>query len=505
MANATGSAVTKRPNFVFVLTDQQRRDSLGCYGNSIAQTPNIDRLARDGVVFDNAFTTCVVCMPARASILTGRTPQTHGAATNGCRLDPREITMPQVLADAGYRTAHVGKCHLSPHSDHAPLISGDEPNYLSPECPAFWAQKRSFALPYYGFQQALVCSGHGADWMHYHDELVARDPKLPALLKQESALQPPSGAPSSWKSAIGQQHHCTTWIGDHAIELLEGFSQGDDPFFLFVGIADPHFPYCPPAPWCDMFDPRSVPMPRRRRDEVNNTSRTYARALQHFRQAWPYDPLDIPEHHIREIIAHTYGMVAMLDHTVGRIMGALQRLNLSDNTIVIFTTDHGEHLGDHWLVYKAVFYDELCHVPLIWSCPTRFAAEMRSEGIVSHLDLMPTILALAGVAQPRGIQGASYAQGRATAQVSGRPYAYFEDDAEDGRLYARSVRTRDYRLSYYLPDGDGDLFDLRNDPDEFENRWNDPVFSSDRAAMMELLLQACIEATDPKPQRLAPY
>lgn len=496
-----------KPNFLFILTDQQQRKGLGCYGNDIARTPNIDRLAQEGVIFDNAFTANVICMPSRASILTGRMPRAHGLVTNGNYLDPLEITLPQVLAEQGYRTSHVGKCHLAPHAESYPGCSKSDCGYESPEGKEFWAAGKKVPLPYYGFQQAKFASGHGKDHTDYYNEIKARDPRLPELLKSENALKPLSGAPSSWKSAIPEQHHCSTWVADNAISNMEEFARGDNPFFMFVGFPDPHVPYCPPAPWCDMFDPQSVPMPNRSRVELETASKTYARRIKEFAEVWPYHPLDMPDEHIREIIAHTYGMVSLVDKNIGRIMDTLKRLNLDENTIVIFSTDHGEHLGDHWLVYKMCIYDELIRLPLIWSCPGRLASGKRIEGIVSHIDIMPTILDLAGSNHPRGVQGISYAEGLGDGQIEGRPYAYLEDDAiwhEGNNTYLRTIRTPEYRLSYYFPEGDGELFDLKNDPNEFINRWHEPAYHSVRTELMELLLQAAMQAADPKPQIIAP-
>ena len=494
---------SKNPNIVLIVTDQQRRHSLGCYGNKTADTPNIDRIAGSGIVFDNAYTANVICSPSRASIHTGRMPCTHGLITNGCYLSPFEITLPEVLGSHGYRTAHVGKCHLSPHSRPDQNTGNDSGEFISPEGPEFWGKGGSLPLPYYGYQEARICSGHGSDWMDYHRDLVSVDAKLPDLLKKENALEPPSGAPSSWKSGIPEEHHCSTWIADNAVGYLEAYARSEDPFFLFVGFPDPHFPYCPPAPWCHLFDPADVPMPHRSRDELQKASKDYAWRIERFAEAWPYHPFEMPDAHIREIIAHTYGMVSLLDRSVGRITGALERLGLTNSTVIIFTTDHGEHTGDHWLIYKCSPFDELIHLPLMWSWPSHFEAGKRFPQIVSHIDIMPTVLDIAGIPHPRGVQGLSYAGGLKSEDFQGRPYAYLEDDEEDGKGFLRTIRTPDFRLSYYLPAQDGELFDLQSDPNEFVNCWNDSAYRNIRDGLIELMLQATIQASDPKPERVA--
>jgi arylsulfatase A-like enzyme len=493
---------SERLNFVLILTDQQQRKSLGCYGNQHIKTPRLDALGREGIVFDSAFTANSICSPSRASLMTGRYPRTHGLIINGMQLDPvNEITLPQVLSANGYRTASVGKIHLASHNDVDSEMIANKSGYESPESKGYWAAGKRLSLPYYGFQEVRMCAGHSNDWTDYYHDLLAKDPNLPELLKMENALKPPSGAPSSWKSAIPEEYHSTTWVANEAIQKLERFAGEAEPFFLCASFPDPHFPYCPPSPWCDMYDPACVPMPRRHRDQLKTASAYYLSLVELFTNLLGYAPMDMPEDYIREIIAHTYGMVSLLDKHIGRIMDTISQSSLRDNTIVVFTTDHGEHLGDHGLIYKAAIYDELIHLPLIWWSPSRFGQPRRQQCIVSHIDLMPTILDLAGIAGPRGVQGISYKADLETGECPGRDWAYLEDDAEDGKAYMRTVWTPRCRLTYYLPAGEGDLFDLENDPDEFVNLWNDPASRGLRNEMMELLLRATIESSDPKPER----
>ena len=495
---------TKRPNFVFIMTDQQRRDSLGCYGNCLIKTPSCDALAAQGIVFDRAFPANIICSPSRASVITGRYPRCHGLITNGMYLDPvNEITLPHVLSSHGYRTANVGKIHLTFCEKIEPQRTTNEAGYESPESRSHWLAGKRLPLPYYGFQEVRLCNGHGEDWTDYYYDLLARDPKLPDLFKEENALQPPSGAPSSWKSSLPEEHHSTTWVADESIKMLERYATDNQPFFLTINFPDPHFPYCPPAPWCDMYDPADMPMPKRTMDQLKTASGNFRCKNQSYTNIFGYNPIEMPDPYIREIIAHTYGMVSLLDKHIGRVVAELDRLGLQENTVVIFTTDHGEHLGDHGFVYKAVIYDELLHLPLIWCCPKRFGTPRRETGIVSHIDLMPTILDLASIAAPRGVQGVSYRVGLEGGNFSGRPFAYLEDDSEDNLEHVRTVWTPDRRLTYYLPDAEGDLFDLKNDPDEFVNRWHDPDYGDMRNEMVELLLRAAIEAADPKAERLA--
>ena len=493
---------TPQPNFIVILTDQQRRDSLGCYGNPVAQTPHLDRLAGEGVVFDNAFSANVVCMPSRATLLTGRYPRAHGVITNGVPLSEDEVTLGECLAGVGYATAAAGKTHLTPHSiGESPPGSGNV--YAGPETRGWHESGKDYPLPYYGFQHLMTHQGHPSDGTHHYEELVAIDPKLPDLWERENALVPPTGAPSSWKSAMPEEHSSSVWVADKTIEFIDQFKRAGNPFFIQVGFPDPHFPYCPVAPWCDMYDPADVPLPNRSLEEVPLKSEYYRRRLARFEKSLGYHPTDMPEAYVREIIAHTYGMVSQIDSNVGRIVKHLEDRGLADNTVVVFLTDHGEHLGDHHLIYKAIVYDELYHLPMIWWAPGRLAAGRRVGELVSFVDFMPTILDLAGLAEPRGVQGRSLRGALAGDAFEGREAVLLEDDDEDNRAFCRTIRTARYQMTYYLPDRQGELYDMQEDPKQLVNRYNDGAFQNARARLFEMMSVEMMYACDPKPARIA--
>ena len=491
-----------RPNFLFIISDQHRRDTLGCYGSRVCQTPNLDKLAKDGVLFENAFSTSVICAPSRATLITGRYPRTHGVITNGIPLSENEVTTPQALMEAGYRTAAVGHTNLSPH-DLNEDFPGRPAGYTSPESFAWHRAGRPMPSPYHGFQKVIPRIGYPDDAAAHYRELVAIDPTLPDLWKKENALEPPSGAPSSWKSGMPEKHSSSVWLADKAIGCLEEFAREEDPFFLHVGFPDPHFPFAPVAPWCDMYDPADVPMPHRNREEVTTKCADYRRRIDRFAKAWPYHPLDMPEAHIREIIAHYYGMVSQLDHNIGRILNRLDELNLADNTVVVFLPDHGEHLGDHWLIYKCCVLEELFHLPMIWQWRGRFPAGQRVARMVSYVDVMPTLLALAGVTAPRGVQGESFTTALTGGTFAGREAVLLENDQEDNLGWVRTIRTGRYHMNLYQPEDDGELYDLEEDPHELVNRWADAAFKEVRGHLSEEMVKQMLRAADPRPRRVA--
>jgi arylsulfatase A-like enzyme len=259
-----------------------------------------------------------------------------------------------------------------------------------------------------------------------------------------------------------------------------------------------------------MYDPADVILPRRRKDEIESKPSDYRWRLERFRKAWKYHPTEMPERYIREIIAHTYGMVSMLDYHIGRILDHLDELKLSDDTVIMFSTDHGEHLGDHWLIYKCAPYDECTHIPMIWRCPARFASGIRQEGFVGLFDAAPTIIELAGCDIPRGVQASSFSGALTQSNWQGRDWVLQEDDdvdlEKDLRILpvVRTLHTPRYRITNYFYRGDGELYDLEEDPNEFRNLWDDPAYRNVKNELTEVMLQAVSQAVDPKPARVAP-
>ena len=475
-----------RPNILLILTDQQRRDSLGCCGNPHIRTPNLDALARDGVCFDNHYVTNVVCMPSRASLFTGRYPNRHRVNTNGCSLPLSEATLAEILRQSGYRTAAAGKMHLS--SYQARLEKG------SPESREWWAAGKRLPLPYYGFEQVKLSTAHGpGDYADYYHDLVKIDPELPSLLTEEKALSK-SGAPSSWKAAIPEQYHSSTWVADRSIEYIESFARSAAPFFLFASFPDPHFPYCPPQPYCDMYDPATVPMPNRSPQEADTASTELKHRWDQFVEWLGYHALDMPDEYVREIIAHTYGMVSLVDKNVGRILDSLRTAGVWDNTVVVFLSDHGEHIGDHYLIYKRLIFDELARVPSIWRVPGKFARDQHVDGFASMIDVMPTLLDLADTPVALGVQGVSLRDALEGKDWPGRGWALIEnDDINDSRNledhgFGRSLRTEKFSINVYDSRDDGEFYDLQKDPGELINVWSDPAYASAKSELLKQLV-----------------
>jgi arylsulfatase A-like enzyme len=365
-------AMSHRPNVLCFVTDQHRADHLSCYGNTILRTPNIDRIAQSGVRFERAYVNNPLCMPGRSTWFTGLTPRGHGVRTNGIPLRQDLPTVPGALTEAGYRTHSVGKLHLS--NFNSP--NGIDPKTIDPqrfaESRPLWESGRVQGLPqpYYGIQTVEFVGGHGSGvFGDYLNWLRREHPDAVRLLSPEAGMPSPTGAEQSWTMALPQELHFNRWVADRSIAFLERQADAQEPFFLWCSFPDPHHPFCPPEPWASMYDPASIPLPARRAGELDDLAPFYREIYESAMQlSGRREPTRVGDEQIREIIARTYGMISFIDQEVGRVLDRLESLGLRENTIVIFMADHGDMMGDHWLINKGPFHFEgLLRVPFIWS------------------------------------------------------------------------------------------------------------------------------------------
>jgi arylsulfatase A-like enzyme len=525
-----------QPNILFVHTDEQRVDTLGCYGNDVVDTPHIDVLAAAGVTFEEGHCTHPLCSPSRASLMTGRYPSTHGLWRNGIPLPQDEETLAELLRGAGYTTGLLGKAHFTPY--HGDPDEHPESVYLGAvdeeECWDFW---REFERSYYGFDHVRMTVAHGEAGVqggHYGRWLHEEHPDSVPLFFQERAIDPTNQRYNSWKSAAPVEHHSTTWVADRTIEFVDKHA-GEQPFFGWVGIPDPHFPYDPPAPYCYKYDPDDVTLPVDSEGEVwDDDTPQYIRY--HLNEKYGIDWREIPEEIQREMIAHYWAMVDLIDDQVGRILGALDKRGIADETIVVFTSDHGDWLGDHGLFQKGLPHTrDLTRIPWIVRWPGVAEPGRRIAEPTSQVDLMPTLLDAAGVDTPYGVQGESLRPVLTGDEERTRPFALVEHRHEafrpdsalvrnatsnevpemqdvqdnivnwgDQDIDVKTIYSDDHRLSYVtgIDDDYGELFDHRTDPGEMDNRWHsDP---ERRADLMPRLVEALIHADDPLPERKYP-
>lgn len=496
-----------RPNFLLFITDQHRADHLGCYGDRVLRTPHIDRIAAQGIRFDRFYVATPICMPNRASLMTGRMPSLHGARHNGIPLALTATTFVDLLAADGYDTALIGKCHLQSMSPTKPVngVPEQDPRLRQPpenlcEADRTWSTDGRYDqelssnwknpdheldLPYYGFRHVELCVNHGDRVLgHYGRWLEARRPGSDKLRGPDNQL--PGNrykAPQAWRTAVPEELYPTHYIAERAMAYLEHHARGGNqrPFFLQCSFPDPHHPFTPPGRYWDLYDPDEIALPASFH-QSEATLPPHLRALHRARDEGKVNRngqrvIAIGERDAREAIALNYGMIAMIDDRIGMIMAKLRSLGLDRDTVVIFTTDHGDFMGDHQLLLKgALHYRGLIRVPFIWSDPDGGQGGETRNDLAGTVDIGRTILTRAGLASHHGDQGRD---------LLGSPDASRDMVVEEHQRYgymgfghgfrARSLITARHRLTLYQDAAWGELYDLTDDPDEMMNLWDDPA------------------------------
>ncbi len=490
-------------NILCFVTDQMRADHVAAYGNSDIQTPHLDRLAREGIRFEESFVANPVCMPNRASLFTGRYPKAHGVRENGNTLAPTEEVLPDILRRAGYVTASFGKIHLAPYGMNETRATNEHELFESRK---WWAEGNEPPAPYYGFEHLYLTLGHGPYCSgHYQRDLDRDHPGMHARLSRNHALSPPTGTRESWKAAIPEEFHYNTAIADRAIEFLYA-RERTRPFFAWCSFPDPHHPYSPPRPYCDHYDPEALRFAPARRDGEWDRLPPYFRDCYEgkIRVGGLEGGTDnITESQYREILAHTYGMISMVDHNIGRVLKVLEETGDLERTAIVFLSDHADLMGDHHLINKGPFlFRGLVRVPTIWRLPGAAKTGRASSALVSAVDFCPTVLDLAGVQAPEGVQGRSYRGLLAGDAVSHRDAVYIEYDETYIKDRLRQIRTADWALTYYANSDYGLLYDLQRDPGELQNRWDDPACRDVKANLLAALLRHTSAADDWLPPKL---
>jgi len=512
-----------RPNFLFFIADQFRRDLLGCAGHPVVRTPNLDRLAAEGVRFDRCYSVHPLCMATRATWFTGLAPRAHGVRCNGVPLNPSLPTMAEALRQAGYRTHGIGKIHVNPYFPHRAL----DPECLSPEdwpeAAPMWQSGRIERLPspYYGLESVDFMGGNGHNvYGNYAQWLLQREPRAREL------LAPPPGVEMdfersvevTWRMGLPDHLHNTSWGAECAAEFLDEAASSDRPFFLWLSIPDPHPPYAAPEPWCDMYQPEDVPEPTRREGELDDLPPHYRRLFETgLPTAGRIAPTNVPLDAHRRVAAMVCGMVGQFDAMVGRVLDRLDTLGLAENTVVAFMSDHGQMLGDHWMYSMPPCHlDGTLRVPSIWRLPGRFRQGVVTPALVSHLDFAPTVLDLAGVPIPEGrtppepeapLQRPPWPGRSFVPLLTGQAHSIqdsviAENDADYLGLRMRTLITEDHHVTIYAGEEYGELYDLRRDPDQLHNLWDDPAGQNLKRDLQAQLMYRFAETDSTLPRRM---
>lgn len=492
-----------RPNILLISADQHRADCFGFEGRNI-KTPHLDRLAAQGTHFSNCITPTVVCQPARASILTGQLCRTHGVHDNGIDLKPEvgEKGFAGSMAASGYETAFFGKAHFS--TFHTFEATG------TPEClKSSAAYPNTWNGPYMGFEHVeLMLVGH--NWFlpekpphgqHYERWFYAdgEGDKKNDLYRENAGDT--KDAAQTWHSKLPVAWHNSTWTADRTIEWLKHGRDQDEPFCTWVSFPDPHHPFDAPEPWSRLHDPKDVDLPKNRtrdfegkpwwHEAVLTSEPTGDKKGAEIRKSYSRIPPQTDDQ-LREIIANTYGQIALIDHNVGRILIALEEAGLDENTIVIYISDHGDWLGDHGLILKGpMHYEGLLRVPMIVKGPG-VPIGKRVDEPVSTLDLGPTFFDYGGADALQTQHGQSL---RPLIETEGatRDFAMNEWELLPTRagvpLSLRTVRTKTHKMTVDFHSGAGELYDLAADPDEMRNLFDNAGYSDLKDSLMQFMHQ----------------
>ena len=498
---------------LFVTTDQQRYDTLGCNGGTLARTPVIDALAARGIRYERAVPPSVVCMPSRSTMLTGQHPSTHGVWMNGVPLPADAPSVASVLLDAGYRTALIGKPHFEPFLD---------PFGKFPEN-RFAATGQTAA--HRGFEH-LEFATHGAVGpLHYARWLAANHPEavgmfypvLDRSLEVNALGGADTGAPQAHVNTIPKDWYHTDWVADRTIGWLESLDAGDD-WFCWMSFPDPHHPWDPPQSEMGRIDWRDVDLPAGYVESASERERILDAKPRHWRM-W-YDgtlvsnyeapkhwvPATLTADQVREVNARNAVECELIDEALGRVLAAIAAKGWADEVDVVFTTDHGELQGDFGLLFKGPYHvDGLMRLPLIWSPATTTdpapASVHRPVGLV---DLAPTFCHIAGVDAPEWMQGTRLPidDDDARARHFDHVLTEWESELFGVAVHLRTITRDDLVCTAYEPgyvhDGsEGELYDLADDPLQQRNLWDDPGSAAVRSDLVA-------ELWDRQPWRRSP-
>lgn len=441
--------MSEKRNILFITTDQQRKDSLPCYGLDFMHTPNIDRLADRGIVFDNCTSVSPVCQPARASFILGQYPHVHGVTDNFRWIRPNSPTIARLFNQAGWHTAAIGKMHFYP--------------WDNPE----------------GFQYRIIAE----DKRH-----IFRQDDWTSFLKDNGYRREHPAMIPGYRENLGsiisplpEELYIDSFIGDEAVKWIGQYHK--KPFFGWISFNSPHDPYDPPENLAGLYKNAPIPTPIGSGEEIPLKPAYQSKNLRFYNDN-PLFLIDFSEMNpgqIRRMREYYLATITLIDKQIGKIVDALKRKNLLDTTIIVFSSDHGDHLGDHGLLYKSTYYESALMVPLIISGPG-VAEGQRCRSFVNWLDLHATFFSIAGIQIP------DHAQGKDIGLLLEKPDEIIKTEAFSEMLGNAMIKTNKYKL-VLCDDGTGELYDLEETPLEVTNHFNDPDYKKLREDLSGKILR----------------
>ena len=459
----------ERPNIILIITDQQRYDTISALGFDHCITPNLDKLVAGGTTFEQCHVTAASCAPARASLFTGYYPHSTGILKNA---DDWTRSWVEVLANGGYHCTNIGKMHTWP-----------------------------FTTPC-GFNERHVVENkdrflEGAEftdeWESYMQNEGIEKQRRELYRKRDDYKQ--SLGAFAWEQA--EDSHSDFFTGNKAIEWLNNY-RNDQPFFLEIGFPGPHPPYDPVPSYLELYNEIDIPIAKVLESDLEGQPnalkalRQHNVDIDHDSIVHQLDPSD--EARLRQR-KHYLANVTMIDHAMGKITHCLEKNNLSKNTVVIFTSDHGDCLTDHGHSQKWTMFEQITRVPLIFSGPS-IKQNTRVSELVQWMDIGPTILDLAGCESPK-MEAISMLPALQGGHWQGRDYLFCEqvgDMVLTEVKFMSMIRSKKWKLVHYLDSEEGQLYNLTDDPAENENLWNHEMHKSKKEFLLSELLNWRVES-----------
>ena len=505
------------PNILLITSDQQHWSTLGSLNPDI-ETPALDRLSAEGTQFSRAYCPNPTCSPTRASLITGQYPSKHGCWAIGVKLPEEVPTVGEEFSRRGYGTSLIGKAHFQPLTT-TPESSSIECQPLLRDLD-YW---RTFKGNWYGFQLVETARMHGHEshaGQHY------------ALWMEENGLSnwptyfqswppdPKDKYPQSYHRSgavwdLPEKFHHSHWVGERTCAHIQQYAEDGRPFFVWSSFFDPHPPYMIPEPWASMYDWKNMNIGHLGRGDLENMPLHFHMAQQ---EAPDFSAWDEPggqgvhgfhshlykEEDLQRCMALYYGMISLMDYNIGQILETLDQCSLAENTLVVFTSDHGHFLGHHGLIAKGPFhYEDLIRVPMVVRQPGVVPAGRTSDLLQSLVDFPQTFLDAVGSESPLDMQGVSQWPAWKGGKEPVRDWALIENRHNPTTVHLRTLVTQRYKMTLYRGSTEGEMFDLDQDPGECHNLFHDPTFASIRTELMHRFLQAEMERESSPMPRVA--
>lgn len=516
------SLVSNQPNILFITSDQQFWMGMG-YNDPKLKTPNLDRLAQMGTIYNRAYTCNPVSTPTRASMITGLYPSQHGAYALGTKMPENVPCIGDYLSQVGYTSTLIGKAHFQPLAGNAVYPSLEA--YPILQDLDFWEQ---FDGPFYGFDKVELARDHGDEshvGQHYALWMIDKlkkegrhpdewkqwfiDPKVIPYANVSPEMQKvmdkngAKGIPQQGVWNIPEEYHLNAWIAERTNININQQLKNGKPFFIWASFFDPHPPYLVPEPWASMYHPEDMDIPEVAPDDLDDMPYHYRMTQQTEDRTWArqYDEDGFGVHGLVSQVSSKeekaknkaiyYGMISMMDKYIGQILDNIEAKGQLENTIIVFTTDHGHHIGTHHLTAKGGFaFEEDLRIPFIVSWKGKYPANRQSNALISLVDLVPSFLKLAGRPIPPTVAGIDITPVWNGEVEEIREWVLAENHFQRTKFYQKTYIEKRYKITWYMHTEEGELFDLEKDPNEFHNLWDNPMFQMLKMKMMHKALKA---------------